>query len=153
HVKLKIVGSPDEPGIMEYLKNEVDKHHLWDRVEFLGRVDDQSLIELFSKAIGVYYAPHNEDYGYVTLEALASGRPVVTAYDSGGVLEFIEDGTTGLIVEPQSDAIGHAFNRLIDQPSDAQKMGERGRAFIEDSGLAIQGWDRVLDGLLSPLRS
>ncbi|MCB0332202.1 MAG: glycosyltransferase, partial [Bdellovibrionales bacterium] len=36
--KLKIVGTADEPGVMEYYKNEIDKHHLWDRVEFLGRV-------------------------------------------------------------------------------------------------------------------
>lgn len=152
NIKLKIVGTPDEPGIMEYFQNEIAKHHLTDRVEFLGRVDDETLIDLYSRAAFVYYAPHDEDYGYVTLEAMASGRAVVTATDSGGVLEFVEHERNGLIVQPTTDAIGHACNRLIEDKELCERLGNEGRAFIDSSGLARQGWDRVIETLLSPLR-
>ncbi|RIL05752.1 MAG: glycosyl transferase family 1 [Proteobacteria bacterium] len=151
-IKLKIAGVPDEPGIMDYLNNEIAKHHLQDRVEFLGRVSDQELIELYAGALAVYYAPHNEDYCYVTLEAMASGKPIITAHDSGGVLEFVQDGVQGLVVEPNTDAIGHALNRLVDNRKLAEELGQNGRKFVKQSGLLDSGWDQVIDGLLSPIQ-
>lgn len=151
-VKLKVAGIPDEPGVMDYLKNEIDKHHLWDRVEFLGRVDDETLLDLYANALAVYYAPHDEDYGYVTLEAMASGRPVVTATDSGGVLEFVRHNETGLVVEPTSDSIGHAVNQLAEDKAAAARFGAAGRDAIEATGVTASAWDHVIDRLLSPLR-
>ena len=151
-VKLKIAGVADEPGIMDYLKNEIDKHHLWDRVEFLGRVSDEELIDLYSKSLAVYYAPFDEDYGYVTLEAMASGKPVITAVDSGGVLEFVKDGECGIIVEPTTDSIGHGINKLVENKPWAAELGAAGKAKIESLSSQLQSWDYVVDGLLSPLK-
>ena len=152
-IKLKVVGSPDEPGVMDYLKNEIDKHHLWDRVEFMGRVSDEDLLDLYANALAVYYAPHDEDYGYVTLEALASGKPVIAGTDSGGVLEFIKDRENGLVVEPTTDAIGHAVNELVENKEFAKELGDNGLRYIEQSGVTAGGWDAVIDGLLSPLQA
>jgi glycosyltransferase involved in cell wall biosynthesis len=150
-VKLKIAGVADEPGIMDYLKNEIDKHHLWDRVEFLGRVSDEELINLYAKALAVYYAPFDEDYGYVTLEAMASGKPVIAASDSGGVLEFIKDGECGIVVEPNTDSIGHGINKLIEDKAFAETLGKNGMAKIKSLSSELQSWDKVVEGLLSPL--
>jgi len=150
-VKLKVAGTADEPGIMDYLNNEIDKHHLWERVQFLGRVSDEELLSLYAQSLAVYYAPHNEDYGYVTLEAMASAKPVITAHDSGGVLEFVKDGENGLILDPTSDAIGHGINRLVEDRALAERLGKAGLRFIEESGLNHTGWDHVIDRLLSPL--
>lgn len=152
HIRLKIVGAPDEPGIMEYLKSEIDRHHLWNRIDFCGRVSDEELISLYANAFAVYYAPHNEDYGYVTLEAMAAGKPVVTAHDSGGTLEFVKNNVNGLVLDPTPDGIGHGINLLASDTQRASVMGRAGRKFIEESGLAESGWDRVIDGLLSPLK-
>jgi len=150
-VKLRIVGAPDEPKIMEYLRSELKRHDLWDRVEFLGRVSDEELIRLYAGALAVYYAPYNEDYGYVTLEAFASGKPVVTAHDSGGVLEFVTHDENGFIVDPTPAAMSGAFNALIENRERAAALGQRGRTFIETSGMAEAGWDQIITGLLSPL--
>lgn len=150
-IRLKVVGNPDEPGVMEYLSNEIDKHHLWDRVEFLGRVSDDELLDLYANALAVYYAPHDEDYGYVTLEALASGTPVIAGTDSGGVLEFVKNRENGLVVEPNSDAIGHAVNELVEDKDFAARLGTAGYKYIEQSGVTAGGWDMVISGLLSPL--
>ena len=152
-VKLKVVGTADEPGVMEYFRNEIDKHHLWERVEFLGRVSDERLIELYADALAVYYAPFNEDYGYATLEAMASGKPVITACDSGGVLEFVRNGENGLVVEPTTDAIGRAANRLVEDRGLAARLGQSGAEFVRGSGLLEQGWEQVIGRLLSPLEA
>lgn len=151
--KLKIVGTEDEPGVLSYLQNETKKHSLEKRVEFLGRVDNDTLLSLYAKAFAVYYAPHDEDYGYVTLEAMASGRPVITAHDSGGTLEFVKDGVNGIVVAPDVQAIGHGINKLIAEPAKTRSMGEQGRVLMQELGLMTGGWDAVIEGLLSPLKS
>jgi len=145
-LKLRIVGLPDEAAHEQYLKNEIDKHHLWERVEFLGRVSEEELIDLFSKAFAVYYAPFDEDYGYVTLEALASGVPVLTCSDSGGVLSYIEDGRNGLISEPTVDALAEQANRLFREDGFRQKLAENCSA-----GDLTATWDQVIESLTSPL--
>lgn len=111
-ISLKVVGLPDQDGIMEYLENEISKHHLWHRVQFLGRVSKEELLKLYAESFAVYYAPFDEDYGYVTLEAFASGKPVITASDSGGVLEFVSDAQNGLVAEPSESSIAQVVNRL-----------------------------------------
>jgi glycosyltransferase involved in cell wall biosynthesis len=141
-VRLKIVGGSDEPGIEEYLKSEIERHHLWDRVEFLGRVSDEALLELYAKAVCIYYAPHDEDYGFVTLEALASQKPVVTATDSGGVLSFIRHEENGLIVDPHEAALAAAVNRLVND----RELYHRLCANTVTSAPALS-WDTVIEEL------
>jgi glycosyltransferase involved in cell wall biosynthesis len=150
-VKLKIVGVPDEPGMMEYLSNEIGKHELDSRVEFLGRVGDEELLDLYAHAAAVYYAPFDEDYGYVTLEGMASGRPIVTANDSGGTTEFVRDGENGFVTPPTAEGIAEAVNAIVRDPVMGKRLGAMGRALIEETGMIATGWDQVLNGLLSPL--
>lgn len=150
-IKFKIVGAADSPGILEYFNNEIAAHQLWDRVELLGRVSEEQLLELYADAGAVYYAPFNEDYGYVTLEGMASGKPIVTTHDSGGVLEFVVHGENGVVVDADPRAVGQAVNELLLTPGRAQQYGAAGRALVESLGLHERGWNEVIEKLLSPL--
>lgn len=148
-VTLKIVGTPDEPGIMEYLQNEIKKHHLSHRVTFCGRVSDGELLTLYSKCMFVYYAPYNEDYGFVTLEAFSSGKPVLTATDSGGILEFVTDMETGVVAEPTEQGIADGANMLISNEVLRASLGKRGKEVISE--LNIPTWDIVCKKLVPEL--
>ena len=64
-------------------------------MRFTGHVSAQELTDLYATCRAVFYGPIDEDYGFTTVQALAAARPVVTTDDSGGVLEFIEDGSRG----------------------------------------------------------
>ncbi len=66
-IKCIIGGTGEEK---EYLERKVGEYNLANRIKLIGFVSDQKLIELYSNALGVYFAPYDEDYGYVTLEAL-----------------------------------------------------------------------------------
>ncbi|HET9868166.1 MAG TPA: glycosyltransferase, partial [Nitrospira sp.] len=90
-------------------------------IKFLGRVDDGKLADLISEAHAVVFTPLMEDYGYVTAEALASGRPVITVTDSGGPTEFIKDGKNGWISEPTSEQVASSFRRA-EELKDWSKM-------------------------------
>src|SRR5690606_37832205 len=65
------------------LERRVAELGLGDRVVLRGRVTDDELIDLYAGARAVLFAPYDEDYGYVTLEAFLARKPVVTARDSG----------------------------------------------------------------------
>lgn len=125
---LKIVGTADEPGVQEFLDSEIAKHHLHHRVEFVGRVDDDALLSLYAKCFAVFYAPYDEDYGFVTLEAMASGKPVITATDSGSVLDFVRDGMNGLVLQPVEKMIAEGVNLLYSNRALYQRLCERAAA-------------------------
>ena len=143
-LRLKIAGAgPQEADLRE----QVARAGLDGRVDFLGFVSDEDLLDLYARCRAAVYAPLNEDYGYVTVEAFLSGRPVVTTDDSGGPLEFVADGATGLVAAPDPEALGEAFSRLSALgEARLREMGEEGRRRV-----ATIGWDRVLDRLTASL--
>jgi glycosyltransferase involved in cell wall biosynthesis len=137
-VRLVLVGGgPDEP----MLRQLIAKHGLEQKVELAGRVSDERLYEIYLTALGVYYGPFDEDYGYVTIEGFAAHRPVVTTTDAGGPLEFVADHETGFVVPPDPEAIAHAFDVLFSNRPKAKAMGEAGNALIRER---VPGWPEVV---------
>jgi glycosyltransferase involved in cell wall biosynthesis len=130
-------GGPDEPAIRE----QIAKLGLGSKVELAGRVPDERLYELFLGALGVYYGPFDEDYGYVTLEGFAARRPVVTLTDAGGPLEFVVEGETGLVTQPEPKAIAEAFDRLYADRALTKRMGDAGHEVLLER---VPGWPEVV---------
>lgn len=126
-VRCLIVGDGQE---REALTRRIAAHDLEDRVHLLGWVDDDRLLDLYAGALAVYYAPVDEDYGMVTLEAFKSCRPVITAPDAGGVLEFVVDGENGLVVPPDAEAVAGAIDRLYRDRELARRLGRAGAAAV-----------------------
>jgi glycosyltransferase involved in cell wall biosynthesis len=118
---------------------------LAERVQFLGYVPDAKLIELYANARAVYYAPFDEDYGFTTVQALAAARPVVTTADSGGVLEFVEDGVSGFVSAPEPAAIAARLDALATDPALAAHLGAAGPARV--AGIT---WAKVVEELVLP---
>jgi glycosyltransferase involved in cell wall biosynthesis len=121
---------------------------LGNRVKFLGFVAPEELVALYASCRGAFYVPEDEDYGYVTIESLLSRKPVITASDAGGPLEFVEDGVSGLVAAAEPEALGAAIDRLFALPeARLREMGEEGRLRV--AGLS---WDTVVDRLTETIR-
>lgn len=119
------------------------------RIEFLGRISDEQLIELYSRALAVPFTPLQEDYGYVTLEAFSSAKAVVTCFDSGEPTQFVRDGETGLICEPTAESLQQALEWLFMHPERAAEMGRNGSELI--AGMSwVKVARRLVDAALSP---
>ncbi|MFH1426406.1 MAG: glycosyltransferase [Candidatus Kerfeldbacteria bacterium] len=69
-------------------------------IEFLGRVPDDRLKQLFAEC-AAFLNPQHEDFGITMIEAMAAGRPVV-AYGKGGATEIVDDGVTGILINYQT---------------------------------------------------
>ena len=139
-VRLVVVGDGTDRPRLERL---VEDRGVGDRVNLAGWVDDDTLIELYAGALGVVYAPYDEDYGYVTLEAFLARRPVITAADSGGPLEFVEDGVNGAVCAPDAGEIAGAISRLAADRHAAARLGDAG---YERARLV--SWDGVVEALV-----
>lgn len=125
------------------LEQQIAQLGLNGRVVLRGRVEDEELIDLYAGARGILFAPYDEDYGYVTLEAFLARKPVITATDSGGTLEFVSDGVNGCVVEPTAEALASAINRLA---ADARLAGSLGDAGYERARQVT--WTGVVEQLL-----
>jgi glycosyltransferase involved in cell wall biosynthesis len=139
-VRLVIVGTGTQEANLHGLVEELA---LADRVHFAGAVTDEALLALYAGALGIYFAPFDEDYGYVTLEAFLAHKPVVTAHDSGGTLEFVVDGVNGMVCDPRPDTVADAFSRLASNRAGAAALGEAG--FERARQIT---WDGVIEKLV-----
>ncbi len=92
--KLKIFGDGVD---LARLKNLAKGY---EGIEFLGRVNDETKAELYSKCLA-FINPQEEDFGITAVEAQAAGRPVI-AYQRGGALETIREGVTGEFFNEQT---------------------------------------------------
>jgi glycosyltransferase involved in cell wall biosynthesis len=143
--RLKIAG---QGPVESELRKQIEGLGLGGRVELLGYVSADDLLDLYARCRAAYYAPLNEDYGYVSVEAFLSGKPVITATDSGGPLEFVSDGETGVVAPPDPEALASGIDRLWDLPeATLRDMGAAGRARV--AGI---NWDGVIDRLTESLR-
>ncbi len=86
-LELRIIGTGPEMHRLERLAGP--------HTRLLGRVDDDTLRRLYRRA-GLFLQPGVEDFGIASVEALASGTPVV-ANRRGGILDIVEDGEHGVL--------------------------------------------------------
>lgn len=143
--RLLIAGEGPMRGEIE---KQVRRLGLDDRVQLLGFVSEDDLIALYARCRAAFYVPHDEDYGYVTVESFLARKPVLTTTDAGGPLEFVTDGECGLVTAPDSRAIAAAIDLLFETPdARLRDMGEAGHRRV--AGIT---WDRVVERLVEATR-
>ena len=108
-LKAVIAGEGDDEARLRALINQ---RALEGRVELVGPLSEEAKLDHYARCRAVYFAPRNEDYGFVTLEAMSSGKAVLTATDSGGPTEQVENESTGWILNPTPPAFADALEIL-----------------------------------------
>jgi glycosyltransferase involved in cell wall biosynthesis len=137
---LYLVGNmqnPKEQDILQALaiEKEVDL-----RIE-VG-VNQATLIQKYNNAMLVAYAPYNEPFGLVPLEAMACGKPVV-GVDEGGLKETIVNKYTGLLVERDPGKFGEAIQLLLEDQTLTAQYGKNGRKYT----LENWSWEKSVNKL------
>ena len=138
--RLVIVG---EGPLRHELETMAAKANVADRVTFAGPVTEPALVDLYSNAAAVVFPPYDEDFGYITLEAFLSRKPIVTTTDAGGPLEFVADGVTGIVTSPDVDSLAAGMSKAVSDRRAAQSMGDAGYERVR--GIT---WDDAIDRLM-----
>ncbi len=124
---------------------------LYDKTEFLGFKDPQSLKELYEKS-SIFILPSREDcFGLVTLEAMCCSLPVICSKYAGGGYNLIEEGKTGYMIDPY-DTISFA-NKIDELLCDEEKCREMSKAGKEkslefDFKITADGYIRAIESVL-----
>ena len=135
-----------EGGKKADLMQLIAQLNLKHRVRLLGRITDQEMLGFYAHSLGVFFGSYDEDYGYVTLESMLASKPVITCTDSGGSLEFVVNGETGFVVEPNPEAVAQAIDDLYFNQKLASEMGKAGRERYHALDIS---WDNVVQKLLN----
>lgn len=145
-VRVCFSGSADEAAFERKCVALAQKNGCADRVQWWGSVSEEKKRDLYARSLGVLFPPIDEDYGYITLEAMLAEKPVITCRDSGGPLEFVIDHQTGIVADPTPEALAAAMDSLWEDRERARQWGDAGRQRYGD--LRID-WDHVVEKLLA----
>jgi glycosyltransferase involved in cell wall biosynthesis len=145
-VRVCFASSASHSSYTQQLQSMVHALGLEDRAVFLGETSEEEKRAWYAHARAVVYPPVDEDYGYVTLESMLAGKPVLTCSDSGGPLEFVRERETGLIAEPTPEALAEAMSDLWDGSRQAARMGRSARDYYLELGIS---WHNVVASLLA----
>jgi glycosyltransferase involved in cell wall biosynthesis len=127
HVRAVIAGEGECRADLEALASSLG---VGNRVQFVGRLDEDALTQHLGQCRAVCFTPLREDYGFVTAEAFASGKAVVTCNDSGGPTELVRDGESGFVCEPAPANLATVLARLIDDRGLAERLGRAAAAQV-----------------------
>jgi glycosyltransferase involved in cell wall biosynthesis len=143
-VRLRFLGKGSSPDYGQHLRNRAAVLGVGDRVNVDDEwVEEGTKREILASALACAYLPLDEDsYGYPTLEAAYSHKGILTTLDSGGVLEFVEDGKSGLVVDSSPESIAAAMDRLYSEVGLAKSLGDGAHRRLEDLDIS---WAHVVD--------
>jgi glycosyltransferase involved in cell wall biosynthesis len=126
-IRAVIAGDGEERGRLHALVAQLG---LADRVVLTGPLTDAALLDHLARCRIVCFPPVQEDYGFVTVEAFASAKAVITCTDSGGPAELVADNERGYVCAATPEALAAALDRSMQDRVAAERMGASALAFV-----------------------
>ncbi len=139
--ELVIVGNSSDELWIEYLKTLAEEKEV--DLDILTQISDEELINLYNKAKLVVYAPYLEPFGYVPLEAMACGTPVVGVKE-GGLRESILHNKTGLLTQRNEEDFANAIMKLMEDEELWDRLSSTGVKYIESIWTLEKAGERLL---------
>ncbi|MEX0931938.1 MAG: glycosyltransferase family 4 protein [Candidatus Paceibacterota bacterium] len=135
-VHVLIVGSGPLGTSLSQLAREL---RVLDRVHFVPTIPQDELPKYLHASDVFVRTSRSEGFGNSFVEAMSAGLPVIGT-PVGGIVDFIEDRVTGILVEPDNPgALAHAVSELMQIPEHAKSITEAGRRLAVET----YSWDRL----------
>lgn len=138
HVKLIIVGTPQNKTFFETIKNNIKKYGLEKNIIFTGKISDEELIKLYN-SVSVYVQPSRVDKSgsfegapLTLLEASACGLPIIGTKASASA-DLIKNNYNGMLIDhDDAEALAFAIRKVLENPNIAREMGNNARVLAEN---------------------
>ena len=134
---------PAERGYLQELARDLAV-----QVDFHVGLSDDELVESYNRALLTVYAPVMEPFGFVPLESMACGTPVVGVREAG-VRETVIHGVTGVLTERDPQAFAAAVSELLTDPVRANQLGQNGLRHVQTAWT----WEASLDQIETSLQA
>ena len=145
-ILLIIVGNGVEK---EKLESLTYRYKIENNVKFLYDLDYLELIGEIKKSNVLALPSTREGFGMVLAEANACEVPVI-AYASGGVVEVVEDGVNGFLIQPYDlESLENHINSLLNDSSNALNLGKNGRKIVGNNFT----WNIIIKDILKVYNS
>lgn len=154
-VRYLVVGEGEDRPRLEGMVRDLG---LEGSVTFAGKVSDGDLAAAY-RLCDLFLLVSREErggsdyegFGIVLLEAAAAGKPVI-AGRSGGIPEAVEEGVSGLLVDPRSpEETAGAIASLIRDPQRSRAMGQAGKRRVEEN-FSVETMARRVDAAIGELQ-
>ncbi len=132
-------------GQKETYEKQIKSLKLSHKVKLIGHISNEEKEAFYARSLAVFFAPFDEDYGYISLEAMLSSKPLITCVDSGGPLEFVLDKQTGFILPPDPKEIAKKLDYLYLNKQKAKEMGAKALKHYKSKNIS---WQNVVNTLL-----
>lgn len=149
NIKCLIIG--DGPD-MEKLKVKCKKLKVENNVVFLGHVRQNDLPLYFAIADMFVRPSRSEGLGNSFLEAMSAGVPVIGT-PVGGIVDFLKDGETGFVADPEnSDSVAFKMHEILSDPARTKKITQRAQELVLRSyswGIVAKMMRNIFDRLIN----
>lgn len=127
-LELTVAGTgPEERA----LRAQADRTGL--RVQWLGFVGQDDMPQVYADADALAFPTLDDPFGFVLLEAAATALPAITSVHAGATADLVEDGVSGLVVEPRDvKSMATAIERLASDPQMRERLGQAARTATEE---------------------
>ena len=142
--ELVIVGNSSDELWVDYLKTLAEEKGVV--LDLQTMITDEDLINLYNRAKLVVYAPYLEPFGYVPLEAMACGTPIVGVKE-GGLKETSKHNVTGLLTQRDEKDFANAIVELSQNEELWQKCSQNGLKYVESFGTLEKAGERLLKNI------
>jgi len=113
-------------------------------LEHLGRISNSKLIELYSNALFTLFPFTDDPFGYIPVESMACGTPVIT-FGKQGPSETVIDGVTGWLARGESEIIELASQIWREKYPESVRQACRERSLIYDISSIVQRWLNIIE--------
>ncbi|MDP1853779.1 MAG: glycosyltransferase family 4 protein [Candidatus Omnitrophota bacterium] len=146
--KLILTGLRANNTNKEYLKKLADKKKV--NLEVKESVGDEELVSLYNQASLVVFVPLMEPFGFIPLEAMACGTPVIGVREAG-VRESVKDGQTGILVDRDKKELANAIELLLTDKKLAETLRQGGLDEINKNWTWGKATERLENNLIETI--
>ncbi len=147
-VHLRICGTSMSAAYVLELRERIARLGLEKKVILENRwITEEEKADYLANCLAAAYLPFDEDsYGYPSIEASHAAKAILTTTDSGGVVELVDNGLNGFVVEPNPKALAEALDKLYKDRAKTIEMGQKAKQRLQELNI---NWEHVLKRLLA----
>lgn len=141
-IYLVVVG-PDNEGYGKKVNKWLEDEGVLNKTLFTGMLLGEEKMAVLTDSDLFVLPSYSENFGIVVAEAMACGLPVVIS-NKVNIWQEVKQAGAGIVTDCDSDQVADAILKILDDPTRAKEMGEKGKQLVKSQ----YAWDQVAEKMI-----